>query len=73
MFLFVESRVGMMALLYRVTALGEPRGPWRCKKAQAERDALAQGLAEIDEWGTLYLDAVADIQWAREKEVRLSA
>lgn len=57
-----------MALVYRVIALGEPRGPWRTKKRQAEQDAIAQGLGEVDEWGEFYLDGLASIEWMREAE-----
>lgn len=62
-----------MALQYRVVAFGKPRGPWRTKKRQAVQDALSAGLAEVDEWGQLYLDGVAAIEWQLEPETRLSA
>lgn len=62
-----------VALQYRVVAFGKPRGPWRSKQRQAERDAIAAGLAEFDEWGQLYLDGCASIEWARQPEIRLSA
>lgn len=62
-----------MSLLYRVTAFGEAKGPWRGKRRQAEQDAISQGLAEYDEWGELYLDGIANIEWMRLEEVRLRA
>ena len=62
-----------MALLYRVVAFGQPRGPWRSKEKQAELDAIHGGLAEYDEWGQLYFEAFARIEWIREEETRLSA
>ena len=65
-----EARV---ALQYRVVAFGQPRGPWRAKQKEAERDAIGAGLAEVDEWGQLYLDGCAAIEWAHAPEIRLSA
>lgn len=62
-----------MAVRYRVKAFGEPRGPWRYRQRQAEQDAVAAGVAQYDEWGQLYLDGPAEIEWEREPEVRLRA
>lgn len=62
-----------MSLLYRVVAFGQPRAPWRGRKRQAELDAAALGLGEFDDEGTLYLDAIADIQWIRQHELRKTA
>lgn len=62
-----------MALQYRVVAFGQPSGPWRTKRRQAESDAVALGLASHDEWGQLYLDAPVAIEWRRDEEVRMSA
>lgn len=36
-------------------------------------DAIAAGLAEYDEWGQLYFDGFAEIQWTREDDLKLSA
>jgi hypothetical protein len=62
-----------MAVQYRVVAFGKPQCPWRWSERQAEQDAVAQGLAEKDEWGQLYLEAPASIQWRYHEEVRRSA
>jgi hypothetical protein len=62
-----------MAVQYRVVAFGKARGPWRWTEKRAEADAVAEGLAEYDEWGQLYLDAPAVIQWRYREEVRRSA
>ena len=62
-----------MALLYRVTAFGEPKGPWRARRRQAEQDAIAAGLGDFDEWGEFYLDGVASIQWMRQPEIKMRA
>lgn len=62
-----------MALLYRVVSFGVAQGPWRAKRRQAEADAIASGLAEVDEWGQVFLDGYAAIEWRRDEDVRLSA
>lgn len=36
-------------------------------------DAVAAGLAEYDEWGQLWFDGCAEIEWKRDEELRLSA
>ncbi len=56
-----------MALRYRVVAFGEAQGPWRMRRREAERDAIARDLGEFDEWGQFYLSAHASIQWIREE------
>lgn len=43
------------------------------KKKHAEADAVAQGLGEVDEWGQLYLDGIASIEWRRDEATRMSA
>lgn len=58
-----------MCLWFRAVLLGEPKGPWRATRKQAEADAAAAGLGERDEWGTFYLDAFADIQACHENEL----
>lgn len=70
---FESSVRKWVSLLYRVVAFGKPHGPWRARERQAEADAVAAGLAEYDEWGALYFDAFAQIEWAREDDLRLSA
>lgn len=60
----------IMALRYRVVAFGQARGPWRIKRRDAERDALALDLGERDEWGQFYLSAHACIEWIREEDLR---
>jgi hypothetical protein len=67
------QRIWSMALVYRVVAFGQPCGPWRTKKRQAEQDALANGLGEVDEWGQLYLDAPAAIEWRRAEDLKRCA
>ena len=62
-----------MALRYRVTVFGRPRGPWRLNKRQAEQDAVAEALAEYDADGQVWLDAVATIQWVRDDALRMRA
>ena len=62
-----------MALLYRVVVLGQPRGPWRGRKRQAEDDAIASGWGDRDDDGQVYLDALASIEWCRQEDFRLSA
>ncbi len=62
-----------MAVQYRVVAFGKAQGPWRWTERRAEEDAVAQGLAEYDEWGQLYLDAPASIEWKFFEELRRSA
>lgn len=59
-----------MALLYRVMAFGEPKGPWRANKHQVQQDAVAQGLGSYDEWGQFFFDAPAGFQWVREDDVK---
>jgi len=48
--------------LYRVTVLGEPKGPWRKEREQAERDALELDLGSYDEWGFFWVSVPAHIQ-----------
>ncbi|MBB4618987.1 hypothetical protein GGQ96_003137 [Sphingomonas abaci] len=62
-----------MAIVYRVTAFGEARAPWRTKKQHALQDAVLLGLAERDEWGQLYLDAPVRIEWAHDESIRQTA
>lgn len=62
-----------MALYYRVVACGEPKGPWRVTKRQAEADAIQTGWGERDEDGRTYLDALASIEWCHEDALRLRA
>ena len=62
-----------MAVQFRVVAFGQPQGPWRWTERKAEEDAVGQGLAEYDEWGQLYLEAPASIEWRYYEELRRSA
>jgi hypothetical protein len=62
-----------VAVEYRVVSFGKPQGPWRDTERRAENDAVAQGLAEYDEWGQLYLDATTSIEWRFYEELRRSA
>lgn len=62
-----------MAVQYRVVAFGEAKGPWRWSERKAEEDAVSEGLAEVDEWGQLYLDGTTEIEWRFVEEVRRSA
>ena len=62
-----------MAVEYRVVSFGKARSPWRSSERKAETDAIDQGLAEVDEWGQLYLDATASIEWRYVDELRRSA
>lgn len=62
-----------MAVEYRVVAFGKPQGPWRSSERKAEEDAVGQGLAEVDEWGQLYLEGPANIEWRYYDELRRSA
>lgn len=62
-----------MALYYRVVVFGEPKGPWRATKRQAEVDAVQTGWGELDEEGRTYLDALASIDWCHEDALKLSA
>lgn len=52
--------------------MGEPKGPWRATRKQAEIDATGAGLGERDEWGSFYLDAFADIEERHENELMRS-
>lgn len=56
-------------LLYRVTVFGEPKGPWRRSKRQAERDAAELGLGAYDDTKRFYLSAPADFAWIHENEL----
>lgn len=58
-----------MQAVYRVVAFGQARGPWRSMKRQAVRDAIIAGLAERDEWGQVYYECFAGLQWMRDGEI----
>jgi len=63
----------MMAVEYQVVSFGVPQAPWRAREKQAQIDAVALGLAEVDEWGQLFFEAASEIVWRRVEDVRLSA
>jgi len=58
-----------VCLWYRVVLLGQPKGPWRPTRKQAEADAASADLGERDEWGSFYLDAFADIEARHENDL----
>jgi len=62
-----------VALWYRATCFGRPKGPWRTRRRDAENDAVAQGLGEYDEWGQLYLEGPTEIEWSRMPEIKMRA
>lgn len=63
-----------MALLYRVTMFGEPKGPWRGRERLAKIDAVSLGLGVYDhDDGEFYLDAPCRIEWVRQEDLRKSA
>jgi hypothetical protein len=59
-----------MSLFYRVSAFGQPRGPWRSSRRRAQLDAVDLGLGEFDEWGRFYVAVPGDIEWIHENQLR---
>lgn len=70
MFLIV-ARLGerLVCVFYRITAFGQPRGPWRTSKQSVRRDAIEAGLGAYDEDRRFFLDAIANIQTVHENEL----
>ena len=62
-----------MALFYRITAFGKPRGPWRATKRLARFDAVEMQLGSFDEEGRFFLDAIAGLEWIHEDQLKLRA
>jgi hypothetical protein len=50
-------------LQFRCVVFGDPRGPWRESRAEAERDAIDQGIASWDdERGEWFLAVPVDVE-----------
>ena len=50
---------------YRLLVFGVPKGPWRERRDQAQRDAIELELGSYDDYGTFYVTVPADIQTRR--------
>jgi hypothetical protein len=69
MYVLITSRGERAVLFYRVRVLGEPRGPWRRSRRQAERDAVALNVGSFADDGRCYLDVLATIEDVHEYEL----
>lgn len=56
-------------LRYRVAVFRKPRGPWRERRADAQRDAFHQGLGSFDEYGRFFITVPADIEARSEDQI----
>jgi len=47
---------------FRGICCGEPIGPWRLRRREAEQDLAAEKLGSYDEWGTFYVGVLGSVQ-----------